>query len=68
MASTNRGVPVKDDKHKVGFWVGPCVVDTESFQQGPWERDRVVFERELFFACIHWGITCLRVRASHDGP
>jgi hypothetical protein len=36
--------------------------DANRFQQGPWERDRVVSERELYFACILWGKTCLRVR------
>ena len=48
-------------KHKVGFWVGPCLVDWKR-KQGPWERDRVVSERELYFAWFHWGITCSRVR------
>jgi hypothetical protein len=49
------GAPVKGATNiRSGFGSVP-VVDTEAFQQGPWERDRVVFERELYFACIHWG-------------
>jgi hypothetical protein len=44
-----------------GFGLAP-VVDALPVEQGPWERDRVVTERELSFAWFLWGITCLRVR------
>ena len=54
-------------EHKVGFWVGPCLVDWKR-KQGPWERNRVVFERELLFAWFLWGIACLRVVAPLGGP
>jgi hypothetical protein len=53
--------------HKVGFglalWSTPNL-----FWRGPRERDRVVTERELFFACFLWGIALLRVRVLLAGP
>ena len=38
------------------------LVDFLPVKQGPWERDRVASERELFFAWFLWGIALLRVR------
>ena len=50
-----------------GFGSVP-VVDFYPVEQGPWERDRVVTERELLFAWFLWGITCLRVRVLLASP
>jgi hypothetical protein len=50
-----------------GFGSVP-VVDFYPVEQGPWERDRVVTERELLFAWFLWGITCLRVGVLLTGP
>ena len=55
-------------KHKVGFWVGLRGRQLLTFDGDLWERNRVASERELFFACIHLGIMCLRVRVSMAGP
>ena len=54
-------------EHKVGsgsvFVVDTNTVLTGTLGEGPART----FERELFFACIHLGITCLGVRASLAG-